>query len=97
MDSLELMRWMTSLNPKEMPSTATVKAMIAQHDTDGDEELDYFEFEKWVIQASGLSEKQKASFRKRGVIAEQTLDFLNILIEKCYISDDGPEGFALDF
>ena len=44
-----------------------------------------------------MSEKQKASFRKRGVIAEQTLDFLNILIEKCYISDDGPEGFALDF
>jgi Ca2+-binding EF-hand superfamily protein len=94
MDSLELMRWMTCLNPSNHPSTATVRAMIAQHDTDGDEELDYIEFEKWVIQASGLSEKQKASFRKRGVIAEQTLDFLNILIEKCSISDDGPDlGF----
>ena len=98
MDALELMRWMTCLNPEKHPGTATVKAMIAQHDTNGDEELDYTEFEKWVVQASGLSEKQKESFRKRGVIAEQTLDFLDILIQKCNSEGDGSsDALSMDF
>lgn len=83
LDSLELMRWMATVKSGFHPDTSTVKALIAQHDTNGNGELCYDEFKVWMAKASTLSEEQRKIFSQRGRVAEQTMIFVESLLETC--------------
>ena len=84
-DVLELLSWMQELHnpPAPAPDKASAETLIATHDIDGDQTLQWREFQAWVAKGSKLSIEKRNMYRRRGIAAHLALNFLESLVWIC--------------
>jgi hypothetical protein len=84
-DVLELLGWMIELHsePAPAPDTESARALVATHDLDGDQSLQWREFEAWIVKGAKLSVSKRNLYRRRGLTAHIMMNFLESLVWAC--------------